>query len=154
MIKIRKAKKEDLELITELDIALAMEISKKDFWKKDEKIFRRLDKSYLTEDLKKNYMFFVAEDKEKMVGFVAGSVKKNPGFFKVKRYGFIREIYIRPSYRHKGFGQQLMGQMIRYFKSKKIKAVQLNVLSNNKQALKMYQSMGFKENRKKMVKKL
>ncbi|MCK4589483.1 MAG: GNAT family N-acetyltransferase [Nanoarchaeota archaeon] len=152
---IRQAKKQDLKQIAELDLVLAMEISRKDFFKKDETILKKMEKPYLYRDFKnKNNIFFVAEEKKQIIGFAGGHIKTNLKFFKIKKVGFIREIYVKPSHRHKGLGQKLMREIIRYFKNKKIKVAQLTVLTNNQPAFKLYQSLGFEENRKKMVRRI
>ena len=152
---IRKAKKQDLKQIAKLDLILAMEISQKDFFKKDETILKKMEKPYLYRDFKnKNNIFFVAEDKNQIIGFTGGHIKTNLKFFKIKQVGFIREVYVKPSYRHHGLGQKLMREIIKWFKSKNIKVAQLTVLTNNKPAMKFYQSMGFEENRKKMVRRI
>jgi len=152
---IRKAKKEDLRELEKLDFLLAMEISRKDFFKKDREIFKKQQKKHLLKKFnKKNSIFFVVEKNNKLIGFTSGYIAVYPKFFKISKTGHIRDIYIKKPYRREGLGEKLMKAILQHFKNKNIKAAQLTVLTNNKPALKLYQGLGFRENRKKMVKKL
>jgi ribosomal protein S18 acetylase RimI-like enzyme len=59
--------------------------------------------------------------------------------------GFICDIFIEKKFRHKGVGEALIKNMVKWFKSKKIRDVELNVYSKNIKALKIYKHLGFKE---------
>jgi len=154
-MNIRQAKKEDLKKIEKMVFDLDMGISKIDFWKKDEKIVKKNIKSSVLKSFKNpKKIILVAEEKNKIIGYIAGTIKNQNPIFKIKKIGFINDVYIIKKFRKKGLGKRLMKELIKFFKSQKIKVCQLSVLSNNLPAIKLYQSLGFKENRKKLVKKL
>ncbi|MBW2963196.1 GNAT family N-acetyltransferase [Candidatus Woesearchaeota archaeon] len=152
---IRKAKKEDLKQLGKMVFDLDMGISKIDFWKKDEKILKKNIKSIVLKNFKNpKKIILVAEEKNRTMGYITGSIKVQNPIFKIKKIGFINDVYIIKKFRKQGLGKKLMKELIKYFKRQKIKVCQLSVLSNNLPALKLYQSLGFKENRKKLVKRI
>lgn len=73
---------------------------------------------------------------------------------KIKKYGFIDEIFIEEKYRGQKIGTKLMAELMGWFKLKKIKYVEFGVNSENKGAVRFYQKLGFKEYEKTMKKNI
>jgi ribosomal protein S18 acetylase RimI-like enzyme len=94
---------------------------------------------------KRNYRFFIAEDRGKPVGFIGGSISKLPKFYKYHRRGEIGPIFIRQGYRKKGIGSKLVGELFDWFKSKGIRWVRIKVYKKNTSAISFWKKMGFKE---------
>ena len=98
-----------------------------------------------------NGKVFVAEEEGAVVGFIQGVIiehKKgedeicdlshNPS-----KEGWIGLFYVRPEYRGKGIGQDLLDEMKKYFKSQNCTDIRLLVLSDNAHAIEVYEKNGF-----------
>ena len=59
--------------------------------------------------------------------------------------GTINNLYVLVEYRHKGIGKQLMQTMMNSFREKGIETFELYAFSNNVDALKFYEKLGFKK---------
>ncbi len=142
-MKIREAKIFDAVIVKELynelreyELSLLKDEIKKIQinWerKKDIKSIRKFLRS-------KNIKIFVAEDCEKTVGFIIGEVSKG---VKYKEGSF--DIFVKPDFRGKGIGKNLMKEMTDWFKNKSCKSIRLNVYSSNKEAKEFYKNLNFK----------
>lgn len=57
--------------------------------------------------------------------------------------GHIALVYMKPDYRHKGYGAQLIGKALVFYRKKGMKALRLNVARCNKSAQAFYKKHGF-----------
>lgn len=150
-IKIRKAKKPDLEKIVKLQKEqnlLHQKFDHKFYTPSDD--YTNEWKKVAKEKLKNRKCFLsVAIDSNKIVGFIQGDIRIR-GLRKIKEYGHVTEIFVKNKYRGKSIGTSLMVELVRWFKSKKIKYVELGVNSKNKNAIKFYKKLGYKEYEKTM----
>ena len=62
---------------------------------------------------------------------------------KEEEKGWISLLYLRPEYRGKGLGIQLLGRAVMYFRAKGRTAIQLHVSKDNLAAQKFYRKHGF-----------
>ncbi|WP_423793007.1 KEOPS complex subunit Pcc1 [Methanocaldococcus indicus] len=88
--------------------------------------------------------FFVLEYKNRIVGFLAVDcnwVSKVEN----KKVAEIHEIFIHPDFRKKGFGKILIDKAIEYAKKRGRDIVELWVGEENFNAIKFYESLGFKK---------
>ncbi|WP_369901292.1 GNAT family N-acetyltransferase [Bacillus manliponensis] len=60
-------------------------------------------------------------------------------------YGMIEDIFVRKPWRKRGFAKFLLTQALNYLKSHDLKYAHLMVLTTNKSALSLYESVGFYE---------
>ena len=154
-MKIRKANKKDLNILT-------------DFWYEEEKLHKKFDRhAILRKDAKKriynflksniqknNHAAFIAEYNNKEVGVLLGQIKKGYFVNNIDLIGHYSTIFVKDDYRRKGVAKALFNAMTEWFKSKNIKFVDLYVHSKNKIALKAWKSSGFEEVLKLMRKKI
>ena len=103
---------------------------------------------------KRNEVLLVAEDGDKIIGFLLGSIKKRPSIFKLKRIGHLDELYVNRRYRGKGISSKLKDEFFKWLKKKEIKYVNLDVITLNKKAIKIYKKWGFNDHLIDMVRKL
>jgi len=155
-INIRKAALADALILTKMI---------KDFNRLEEEIepiFKKLDNKKIN-DLKKDIKrgivgkqgeFILVAEGEKIWGFIFCETKKRPTIFKIKKIGFVKDLYIVPTHRKKGLGKRLVKEAEKRFKKKKLKYVGLTSLISNKNALKAYDKMGFKEYKKELRKQI
>ncbi len=148
-MKIRKARKEDLKDIAELD---------KQFWKIHKGIdpFIEPGKKLTLKDYaknansfinkkEKNKFKFVGELDGKVVGIIKFEIQKNDKFFKVRKFGYLDSVTIHEDYRGKGFGKELTNFALEFLKKKGIKFVKFHTNWKNKKAINVFRKMNFKE---------
>jgi ribosomal protein S18 acetylase RimI-like enzyme len=71
-----------------------------------------------------------------------------------ERYGYINNIYIAPSRRGQGLGEELLRQADEWFRSRGVKTVRLTVTSSNGGAIALYEKSGYHVQRWEMEKEL
>lgn len=104
---------------------------------------------------KKDGLILVAVVDKKIIGFIAGTIKK-PDFKDIEglpeKKGRIIELFITESYRREGIGKKLYEAMKKYFISKKCKAINIEVFAPNKIARRFYKDLGYIERNIDLVK--
>jgi ribosomal protein S18 acetylase RimI-like enzyme len=107
------------------------------------------------EEVDKKHVF-VYDTNDKIIGYVifAEMVIQNHPIINDQRVFMIDDIYVLPSERGKGIGRQLFSYIEKYAKDNKYTNIDLNVWTFNVNALKYYKSMGMRETRVKMSKKI
>lgn len=75
----------------------------------------------------------------------AGILELDPRRGKDEGCGWVSLLYLRPEFRGKGFGVQLIGCAAAYFASKGRRAVRLHVAVTNTHAIDFYRHFGFTE---------
>ena len=153
-VKIEEAKKEKINSILSLMTKLS------DYHKKiDPKYYKsgkereESDKKRLIEHFskkRKNQKILVAKVKNKIVGFLIGGVEKSPPYCKENKIGVIHRAYIKENFRRKGIGKLLVEELLKWFRKRKIKFVEVEVDSRNKIGIEAYKKYGFFEFHKRM----
>lgn len=143
-MEIRKAKQEDMKQVQDLRYKLSK-------YEKDIGLNIAVPEWGYTEVGERDYNYFlnkqfiyVAEEDEKIVGFITGEILSKKEWYTVQ-LGTINNLYVLDEYRHKGIGKQLMQTMMDSFKEKGIKTFELYAFSNNVDAIKFYEDIGFKK---------
>ncbi len=103
---------------------------------------------------KRNAMMFVAVKGKKLIGYATGNLEKNKPVYKLKSYGVFGSFFVVPEQRGKGVGNLLRHAVFEWFKSKKLKHVEIVVMVGNKKTKKIYEHWGFKDYEIKMRRKL
>ena len=152
MIKIRKARLNDVETISTLHL---------EFVKKQDEIVEKHCPQHLDSFcLKKNYdeivrdfvrktihskngLVLLSEVDEKPVGFSISIIKKNFPIFQLEKFGLILSIFVREEFRGLGISSKLKDESFKWLRRKGIEKASLNVLPNNSQAIKVYEKWGF-----------
>ena len=144
-MKIRKANVDDLRRIDKIYVEGSIDEGKYQFpnislkeMKEDldkhktsrRQGFRRCMKS------KKHY-WIVAEEKGKIIGF--GQV-----WIKNKDTGITESVYVDRKYRKRGVGKDIMKEMIKWLKGKKLKYIESSAYIKNKPSVKLHENLGFK----------
>lgn len=115
-------------------------------------------KSTEEEIVKKDGVFFVAEESNVPIGFISGVLVKPEEQDTQSVYptlmGRVTELYLVPEWRGKGYGQKLMDEVQKYFSEKKAKYMWVQVFVPNEQAYKLYQKLGFIDRDIDMIKKI
>lgn len=155
--KIRKAKPADVAALTKMFLEF------NDFEEAFDPEFKALNgkavggfRAHVNRGIrgKKGEFILVAEAHGKIAGLVYCEERERPSVFRVKRTGYVNDLFVLHTSRKQGLGTLLMKAAEKEFKKRKLKYVCLTSLSNNKNALKAYKALGFKEYKKEMRKKL
>lgn len=99
------------------------------FDKRKESIYKKAEKGIM-----KLYILFDNDERE-YVGYCLSSIKEN--------LGEIESIFIEEKYRKHGLGDKLMKNALKWFESKEIKNIEINVVYANDGALPFYERHGF-----------
>jgi predicted N-acetyltransferase YhbS len=130
-MKIRPLKKEDLEMIVEIDEKVLGE-NRRDYWK---------SKFSLMND-KATKISLVAELEGKVVGFILGDVS-GWEFGVPDTIGWIDTIGIDPVYQKRGLATALANEVIKNLKTLGVRAVYTLVNWNDWDLLQFFHAMGF-----------
>ena len=140
---IRKAICDDLPTISALYREQFREMSKliPDFIKEGDQSIEFLEKTILDDDSD----ILVYENDGTVVGFILFQTKVRPDFdFMLPgKYCYIMDVIVTESHRNKGFGTALMNSAKDWAKEQDCNFVNLDVLSNNTGAIKLYEELGF-----------
>ena len=85
----------------------------------------------------------VAEEKEKLVGFMLCLLSPNQPVFKERKIGVIADVYVLESLRRKGLANKMLEVAITWFRKNKVRSVQLAVAHANLEARAVWRSLGF-----------
>ena len=109
-----------------------------------------------------NGKVFVAEENSQVIGFIQGVIiehkKGDDEIYDLShnssKDGWIGLLFVKPEYRGSGVGRGLLDKMKDYFKSKECTSVRLLVLSDNTNAVSVYEKNGFLRHDLEMVLKI
>ena len=105
--------------------------------KADTDVFDVITKSYE----KENMRTFVIEEGKQFAGFIMLQPEHLTSNFFEEPVGFIRELWVAPSFRRLGYGKQLIEIAEDFFKKKEIYKL---ILTYEEDALEFYKRLGFK----------
>ena len=145
-MEIRKARLKDVAQIADygfellkyhqrIDSYFAPDKNSKNFY---QKLFRKFIHS-------KNSNLLVAENCGEIIGYALGGIHPRMSIFKIKRIGSINDMFVREDFREAGISKLFLIEMKKWFKSKKIKYVELSVHVENKIGKKVWLRYGFKD---------
>ncbi len=107
-----------------------------------ENIFAR----WVKENIKsRNGVVFVAEDSDKIVGYCLIHIKPNVPVFKIKKLGYISDLYVKEDYRNKGVGSKFHKECFKWFRKKGLRHISLLVDAKNPAAHEFYKKHGFSD---------
>jgi len=148
---VRKAKIKDVKEISSLHYFLMKYHRKIDKYYSFKKNCKAIYSKYIRKLIRsKNALVVVAVVNKKIVGYMLGKIEKRPPVLKVGKFGHLNDAFVLKKYRNQGIGKRLTEEFMQWFKSKKIKIVELEVDVRNKIGLKAWGSLGFKPFMKKM----
>jgi len=153
-IKIRKANIEDLDEIMILIECITDFHYKLDKYYKSFVEYQGLNE-YIQQQLEdENTKILLAEVDEKIVGFIVGVILKAPGYIVPKKIGNIDNAFVKEDYRHQKIGENLIKELFKWFKEKKVKHIELSVDARNTIGINAWRKFGFFDFRIEMKKEL
>ena len=140
---VRKATKNDIPVISELYREQFKEMARliPNFIKEGDQSTEFIENTIADEESD----ILVYENDGVVVGFILLQAKTRPDFdFMLPgKYCYIMDIIVTENHRGKGFGTALMNSAKKWAKEKKCSFVNLDVLVNNSDAIKLYEKLGF-----------
>ncbi|MDE0581679.1 GNAT family N-acetyltransferase [Planococcus sp. A6] len=134
-MNIRKADHSDLNAIVSLSPQAIYDGTLGELMPSSEKV-----ESLVQPLLDKGGFYFIAEEKDEILGWVLAGTTKDQ--FTEKPIGFIYELYLRQQYRGKGYSKRLMNAAIDHFQEDGYTEVRLSAKAENP-AVHIYENMGF-----------
>lgn len=101
-----------------------------------------------------NGLVLVAEDRGRIVGYSLNIIKTNVKVFKVKRFGYLSDLFIIRPYRGRGLGTAFLKEALAWFRKKRMRHASIAYRACNREAGQAYRSWGFRENHVELVRKL
>ncbi|HZK07208.1 MAG TPA: GNAT family N-acetyltransferase [Bacteroidales bacterium] len=143
-MKIRKAKLQDIEQVTNYGLILLKQHSDLDpyFVPTDavEEVYRDfMERSLLSEDR----LLLVAEIDGKIVGYAAAEIQARSPIFRIAKNGYINDVFVEEEFRKLGIAREFLTELKKWFESKGIKHVELSVLADNEVGKKTWAKFGF-----------
>ncbi len=143
-INIRRANINDLSYIQELNNSLfELEYNNFDDTLKVGWPFENEGKKYF-EYMIKNEIVFFAEVKEKIVGYLAGTICKEVSYI-TESFAELDNMYINEEYRRFGIGTLLINEFKKYCKGKNIQNIKVTASAKNNKAINFYMKNGFED---------
>lgn len=155
MIVIRPATRKDLGNSKEISLKLLKEETLYSTYLTYNEESKKSVKKWLTKLFRnKNYKFFVAEEDSRIVGMCFGCIEKREPVYFNKRIGYIWHIFVENDLRGKGIGKRLYEAMVNWFKSKGIKAVEVEIIPQNPLSRRFFERLGFREIMRRVIKEI
>ena len=97
---------------------------------------------------KKNKCFFIAEEENKIIGYLFGHIEKK--FKEDKKFSWAKlvEIYVNKTWRKRGISKKLLKTFYNWSKHKGASKVRLDVETKNKFAFSFWKKQNYKEETK------
>ncbi len=86
----------------------------------------------------------VARSDDRLVGFGIGRITLLPPFFAERRRGFIQDVFTHPDYRRRGIARRLVETLLDWLREEQVETVELTVATNNAEAIRLWESLGFR----------
>ncbi|MBI1973786.1 GNAT family N-acetyltransferase [Candidatus Micrarchaeota archaeon] len=95
---------------------------------------------------KGNGIVLIAEVGEKPVGFAAGWIEfRNRHLYKERKIGRFWELFVKEGHRKNGIGRALSKEILKFFRKRKVRFVNVETHTNNLASKALYHSLGFRE---------
>lgn len=145
-MEIRKATINDFEQIKDIKLRAKASEGKYDTSLRPLRENRERYFSYLRNDLtNQDRAVLIAIDQDEPIGMITGRIYRTL-LIKVRRQeGRISNLFVLPGHRKKGVATELVRELLKWFREKKIKDVCLAVHSGNVPALEMFSKLRFQE---------
>ena len=139
-IKIRPAKKDDLEILFEFEQGVIEAERPFDPTLKSGHIhYYDLGEMIHSDDVQ----LVVAEVDNIIVGSGYARIEKSKIFYKHPNYAYLGFMYVRPEYRGKGINRKIIHALQNWALSKNINELRLEVYYDNLPAIRAYKKIGF-----------
>ena len=92
----------------------------------------------------KKIIAYVAEQNNKLIGFIVGDIRKHPDKV-LNKEGFVKELFVSSNFRKQKIGKTLFDALIKEFKKQGCTYLGLDAFSDNKTTIDIYHKLGFQD---------
>ncbi len=146
-MEIRKATIDDLQEIQRLNLLLFKKEAKEyDSTLNTDWTFSEPGKKYYTDKIKdKKSLALIAEEKDKIVGYLVGGIRKVHNYRNIKLMTELENMLVLEGYRSKGIGLSLMKEFVKWSEELGVSRIHVEASAANLGAINFYKKNGFKE---------
>jgi ribosomal protein S18 acetylase RimI-like enzyme len=101
-----------------------------------------------------NGLVLVALDGEEVVGFSVAEIREPPRGMKRGEYGYISEMAVTAEYRRTGIGEKMFAEIMKWFRSRGIDRIELEITSRNIVSASFWGKQGFTEYKRKLYRQI
>lgn len=144
-MKIRKAALKDLDDLIELSYRfLSYEADNHEKSYDPKYAYTENSADYIKTKIEsEDSLFLVAEEDDKLVGFLAGAIHKRPKARKTVKPASLDEIYVEEAYRNQGVGKKLITEFQEWARKGGANKLKVGTFHKNERALHIYKELGF-----------
>jgi len=113
----------------------------------EEELVRRLMKS-------PDGLVLVALDGEQVIGYSLSEIEEPPKGLKRDKYGYVHNIAVTAGYRRRGVAEKMLGEILKWFQSKNVERVELEITTRNQVAYSFWGKQGFTEYMRKLYRRI
>ena len=99
-------------------------------------------------------LVLVALDGEQAVGYSLSEINKSPRGLKRDNYGYVHHIAVTADYRRRGIAEKILGEIMKWFRSKNVKRVELDITTRNQVAYSFWEKHGFTDYMRKLYRRI
>lgn len=99
-------------------------------------------------------LVLVALDRGQVVGYSLSEIKGPPKGLNREKYGYVYDMAVTASYRRNGIGEKMLGEIIKWFHSKNIDRVELDITTKNQVACSFWEKHGFTDYMRKLYRQI
>ncbi len=144
MITIREAREEELYRTGELwSEFMDFNARFNDSFETREKSIEIFTREMMDKYPARDFRLAVADHGGELVGFCFSYISKKPKYFKLEKFGFIGDLYVKPDYRRQGIGHDLVKDALNFFARRKVSQIELLVSIKNKETIRFWEAIGF-----------
>ncbi|MBI1960829.1 MAG: GNAT family N-acetyltransferase [Candidatus Liptonbacteria bacterium] len=152
LVKIRKAQKGDLDLLISLNGEFADLHARMDpMWRKADEEHTQVFRAYIRQALRKrNFLTLLAYANGEPIGYALGYLDEPELEDTIlapvhRRYGYIAATYVRSGFRKSGVGRRMFDALIRWFRRRGVRHIELMVDTRNRRGIRAWKRLGFRE---------
>ena len=87
--------------------------------------------------------FVVTDADDALVAMLWAEVEKLPPAAKVRRAGYVSQVYVKPEFRGRGLTRKMVRSAYRWFRTKGVRWASLYVMDDNRDAIDAWKKMGY-----------
>ncbi|MFA5308572.1 MAG: GNAT family N-acetyltransferase [Dehalococcoidales bacterium] len=84
----------------------------------------------------------IALDGQKIIGYSIADILEMPNS-EIRQCGFVNHLYVTESYRRQGIGEKLHAEILKWFRSRDISVVEIQLLAKNRAACSFWKKQGY-----------
>jgi ribosomal protein S18 acetylase RimI-like enzyme len=145
-VEIIRAKKEHTQQIMEVwQEFIQFHMDAEPLWNPGEDALKDFQKQLKKQMKSANALVLVAIEQGRVAGFAVSIIGSRPPLYRLPKYGTISDMGIKSEYRHKGAGEKMLEEIMRWFMEKGVTLAEVTVMAKNEVAGSFWAKHGFQD---------